>query len=73
MVLNSRYDWISRELDQFEKIIYLVEWILTDTLIYSVAGHEVDEVQEELRPIYDEQELSYLVSSLTRILEHKDG
>lgn len=83
MVLNSFYDWISREFDQFsnsmilrfwkvrEKIIYLVEWILTNTLIYSVAGHEVDEIQEELRPIYDEQELSNLVSSLTRMLEHK--
>lgn len=45
---------------------------MTDTLIYSVAGHEVDEVQEEFRPIYDEEELLNLVSSLTRILEHKD-
>lgn len=53
--------------------MYLVKWILTDTLMYSVAGHEVDEVQEELRPVYDEQELSNLVSSLTGILEHKDG
>ncbi|XP_068978365.1 uncharacterized protein [Bombus flavifrons] len=28
----------------------------------NIKGHEVDEVQEELRPIYDEQELSNLVN-----------
>ena len=41
---------------------------LTCTL---VAGQEVEEVEEELRPIYDERELTELVSGLTLFLEHK--
>ena len=39
--------------------------------LYSVAGQEVEEVEEELRPVYDERELTELVSGLTLFLEYK--
>ncbi|KOX80148.1 hypothetical protein WN51_08324 [Melipona quadrifasciata] len=51
----------------------LVEFLM-DRMIYVLSiteRQEVEEVEEELRPVYDERELTELVSGLTLFLEYK--